>query len=228
MTVVVRAPRLELPDPTFAAWTQGSLLWLADRGMGYLPVPDSDVYGDDYWEKYELYAKTMMGRRLTVLRIEMVQRHIDWPGDKTLIDIGIGCGDFIERAIETWRTPVYGFDVNRRAVEWLTDRTLYRDPRGDSFHAATFFDSLEHVPDVYKILANVTDWVFCSLPIVPGDGPPAKGWKHLRQDEHCFYFTRDGLIGWMREQDWICVEHNTMESIAGREDIGSFAFRRAE
>lgn len=227
MSTVLRTARYTLPDPTFSAWAQGSLLWLADKGMGYLPVT-GEPYDDDYFDRYVQYAKTALGRRLTVARIEMIQRHVRVTPEHTLIDVGVGCGDFIERASETWSTELYGYDVNRAAVEWLTDRGLYRDPRSAPFDIATFFDSLEHVSDAYRIIENVKSWVFCSLPIVPGDGPPARGWKHLRPTEHVWYWTRDGLIGWMRDQGFVCTEHGTPESIAGRLDIHSFAFRRLE
>lgn len=217
----------QYPDPTFSRWALDELVWIPEVGMGYLPVK-GDPYGDDYFDKYAEYAQTAMGRRLTVSRIELVRRHAfgDFP---TIIDIGIGCGDFIERANETWKeSPVVGFDVNRAAVEWLTDRGLYRNPYESAFEVATFWDVIEHVPDVHRILTNVTGWVFAALPIVPGVGPPPPDWKHLRRDEHCFYWTRDGFIRWMGAQGFVCAEHGTPESIIGREDIHSFAFRRTE
>lgn len=222
-------------DPTFLAWLERSMTWLPDAGMGYLPAEPID-YGDGYWEKYVEYARTALGRRLTVLRIEMVQRHVDLsalgrsrgPAETKVIDVGVGCGDFVERAAETFGAPVYGYDVSRRAVEWLTDRGLYRDPYAAPVDVATFWDSLEHILDAHRLLANVRDWVFAALPIVPGDGPPPQGWKHVRPGEHYWYWTRDGFVAWMAAQGFRCVEHNTAESLAGREDVGAFAFRRVE
>lgn len=226
-------PRPPFPDPVFDAWAERSLVWLPDRGMGYLPSPTIE-YDSDYWAKYEAYAKTLLGKRLTMGRIDMVERHIKTYRDSTLIDIGIGCGDFIERARMTWhgtmlnQMQVFGYDVSRPACEWLTDRGLYRDPYHQSFEIATFWDSLEHILDAERLLANVTARVFAVLPIVPGDGPPPRGWKHVRPGEHYWYFTRDGFIAWMRERGFVCLEHNTNETLAGREDISGFAFRRVE
>lgn len=227
MSVVTQAAkRIAIPDPTFVRWAEHSLVWLPDCGMGYLPAAPIE-YGDEYWDKYVGYAHTALGRRLTTLRIEMVGRHAKIGLAPTVIDIGIGCGDFVERATQTWDMQVCGYDVNRAAVEWLTDRGLYRDPYAAPFDVACFFDSLEHIEDAHRILENVTGWAFCALPIFR-NAEHVLASKHLRPGEHLFYWTREGLIGWMAAQGFVCTEHNTTESLAGREDISSFAFRRCE
>jgi hypothetical protein len=112
------------------------------------------------------------------------------------------------------------------AVVWLKDRHLYRDPREQPVHGLTFWDVIEHIPNPEAMLENARRFVFVSLPVVPGDGPPPAGWKHLRRDEHCWYFTRRGFIEWVEAHGFECVEHNTMESLLGRDDIGTFVFRR--
>ena len=219
LRVPVRKVETPTPDAVFTAWEATGLVWLPERGMGYLPVADAP-YDAAYWAKYEEYALTEMGRRLTALRCDLVSRHA---GDRaTVIDVGIGCGDFlVHRGGET-----FGYDINPVAVAWLKDRFAFRDPHDQPADALTFWDALEHIPDPGPILANARGWVFCSLPIVPGDGPPRLDWKHLRRDEHCWYWTRAGFIGWMAAHGFECVEHGTPESLAGREDIETFAFRR--
>ena len=189
---------------------------MPERGVGYLPVAESP-YDADYWRKYEGYAATEMGRAITRARGDLLCR---WAPNATVCDVGIGCGAFVESM------DCRGYDVNPVGVEWLVNSGRWLDPRHTAVDALTFWDALEHIPDPAPMLANAREWVFVSLPIVPGSGPPPPDWRHLRRDEHCWYFTRDGLIGFMREHGFRCVEHNTMESLLGREDSHTFVFER--
>ncbi|HEX6941042.1 MAG TPA: class I SAM-dependent methyltransferase [Longimicrobiales bacterium] len=214
---MITAP--EVVAGVFRRWLGEGLIWLPERGMGFLPIT-ARPYDRAYWEKYERYARTDLGRELTRLRVELVRRHAG--SAASAIDVGIGCGQFVlARGANT-----YGFDINPVAVVWLKDRRLWRDPREQSADALTFWDSIEHIPDPAPLLQNAREWVFASLPIVPGDGPPRPEWRHYRPDEHCWYWTRRGFLAWMEAHGFRCVEHNTMESLAGREDIETFAFRR--
>jgi hypothetical protein len=203
------------------------LVWLHEQGVGYLNVTDAP-YDADYFAKYAGYAATAQGRAITQARIDMVYRHgMLEIGDLT--DVGIGCGDFISGLQETTATiRVYGSDINPAGVDWLARRGCFRDPYETEADALTFWDALEHIPDVERMIANAQKFVFCSLPIVPGDGPPRNDWKHYRADEHCWYFTRKGFIGWMRAQGFQCIECSAAETLLGRDDIESFAFRRVE
>lgn len=197
-----------------------SVRWDPGRGMGYLRV-EGAPYDAEYFRKYERYAATPLGRSLDRLRVDLVARHA---GPAAVLDVGVGSGAFIEaRGGKT-----YGFDINPAAVAWLEDRGLFRDPHERPVEVMTFWDSIEHIPDPAPMLANARRWVFVSLPIVPGAGPPAPDWRHLRPDEHCWYWTRRGFVRWMAGHGFRCVEHNMAESEAGRSDIHSFAFRRAD
>lgn len=206
-------------DPLFEAWADQGLVWLPERGMGRLHVHEAP-YDEDYFQKYERYAATEMGREITAARVALVERHVG--GHAQVVDVGIGCGDFVE----AYTGRARGYDVNPVGVQWLKRRGLFRDPREGGADALTFWDALEHIPDPRPFLAAARRWVFCSIPIVPGDGPPALDWKHLRRDEHVWYFTRRGLIGWMREQGFRCVECCAAEILLGRDDIETFAFHR--
>jgi hypothetical protein len=197
-------------------WACEHLVWVPDLGMGYYPVTQAP-YDAAYFEKYQEYAATEMGRAITEARVALVQRY----HFGELIDVGIGCGDFLQgRGDLTW-----GYDVNPAGIAWLHSVGRWRDPY-EGVDAISLWDCLEHIPEPSLLLEAVRRYVFVSLPIVPGDGPPAKDWKHLRRDEHCWYWTRGGFIRWMAEEGFDCLEHTTSESLLGREDIGTFVFRR--
>lgn len=207
-------------DATFAQWSGDSLVWLPERGMGFFPVKDAP-YDAAYFAKYQGYAATPMGRALTEARIELVARH--WRGE--LVDVGIGCGDFVAARTEATGALTLGCDVNPLAIDWLNARCLWLDPAHESVAAASFWDSLEHIPQPDLILANVRQFVFVSLPIFADVAHVLRS-KHYRKDEHCWYWTRAGFLAWMAAQGWQPVEHNVMETALGREDIETFAFKR--
>ena len=206
-------------DPYFNAAADQELVWLPSKGMGYLPVNESP-YDADYWQKYVGYAATEQGRRITAARCALVDKYMG--PHETLIDVGIGCGDFIDSC----KQQALGFDINPVAVKWLETRGIFADPYRHAVHALTFWDAIEHVPDAHRMLANAKRWAFASLPIVPGDGPPPRDWKHLRPDEHCWYWTRRGFISWMSAQGFECVECHAGETLLGRDDIETFVMRR--
>lgn len=200
----------------FREWASRDLTWLADAGVGFFPVRGA-VYDRAYFDKYVAYSQTELGRELTAARVAMVARH--WSGGE-LVDVGIGCGHFIE----AW-PGARGYDVNPAAVAWLRQRGRYANPYHERVEAACFWDSFEHIHDPSEILANVTRRVFMALPIFSGLEHVRRS-KHFRKDEHCWYFTRAGLLCFMAALGWQCVERNAVETDLGREDIESFAFVR--
>ena len=198
-------------------WATQDLVWLADAGVGYYPVRYREsTYDRRYFAKYQGYAKTELGRRLTEARVAMVRRH--YTGE--LVDIGIGCGQFVE----AW-PMARGYDVNPIGVSWLRARRRYCSPYDERVTAVTFWDSFEHIPDPAELLANVTRFAFLALPIFTDLAHVLRS-KHLRRDEHYLYFTHAGLARYMARLGWRVIEHNRVESELGREDIESFAFAR--
>ncbi len=199
--------------------TNGSptLIWLAEMEMGYYPVnPCHQTYNRDYFAKYEAYAKTKLGRELTEARKSLVADFYDGP----LVDIGIGCGQFVDS-----RPQTYGFDIGQPAVNWLALRGLMRNPYGQKQEAISCWDSLEHLPDPAALLKNVKSWVFVSLPIFQNFGHILTS-KHFRKDEHYWYWTERGFKNWMKENGFECRFESDIETKLGREDIYTFVFQR--
>lgn len=199
---------------------EDGLTWYPERLLGYYPVrANGSVYDQSYFANYQQLAETEMGRQLTAARLSLVDRYLP---NGPLLDIGIGAGAFVEARNRA--APTFGFDINPAGVAWLVERDLFADPLSTPIEGMSFWDSLEHIHDPEPILAN-TSFVFASLPVFAGPDHVLKS-KHFKRNEHCWYFTRDGLIKWMRALGFACLEHNTMESLIGREDIATFVFRR--
>lgn len=213
-------------DTFFDAEVAAGLVWCPELGMGYFPVQEAEEPyrnggAQAYWDKYVGYAATEQGVRLTETRVQMVTEWHDGP----VVDIGIGCGSFVE-AMHAAGRAAYGCDVNPVAVTWLHHRHLWRSPWEREVAAVTMWDVLEHLPDPALMLRSVREFVFVSLPIFT-DAEHIIRSRHFRRDEHRWYWTADGLSRWMLAQGFELVQHDTRESRLGREDIGSFVFRRS-
>ncbi len=194
------------------------LLWNEELGYGCYPVKDTP-YDLGYFEKYVGYSRTAMGVALTDARVELVRRYV---GDEPVVDIGIGCGDFIEKR---GLRITSGYDVNPEAIRWLLERGVWVDPYFKDQANITCFDSLEHMKRPEHLVGRVERFLFLSIPIFEGPDHVLRS-KHFRKDEHVYYFTRDGLVRWMSGHGFALQEENRMEVELGREDIGTFVFRR--
>lgn len=194
------------------------LMWWPDQGMGYYPVDDTGVYDARYWQRYEEYARAPMGRELTQLRVDLVHRYLP---KGQLVDIGIGCGQFVEARDK----DTYGYDVNPIAIRWLKERKRWRDPYAEGGDNMTFFDSLEHIAKPDAILSRIRKFAFVSIPIFTGAEHVHQS-KHFKKTEHYWYWSSWGFVTWMMDRGFALVHENRMETEAGREGIGTFVFRR--
>ena len=184
-------------------------------GMGYLPL-ENTPYDEAYFDKYVGYENTEIGILLNGARLALVSK---WCPDGSLVDIGIGSGQFMN-AIGS-----YGFDINPAAIKILNHTGLMLDPHFEDINCATFWDSLEHIAEISEILAHVKKFAFVSIPIFR-DLEHILGSKHFRPDEHTWYFTDQGFHKFMCAHGFDVVEQNTMETDLGREDIGTYVCKR--
>ena len=198
----------------FEELSEGKLIWLPESGIGFYPVTECP-YDKNYFNKYVEMSKTKIGIELTKARVDLVNKYTD----KEVIDIGIGCGNFVEA-----RKNTYGFDINPFGVQWLNDNEKFKNPYNGSENL-TFWDSLEHIHNPKDLLTNCNQYIFVSLPIFINSEHLMKS-KHRRYDEHCWYFTEEGFKLFMAMNDFEYVESNWMESQLGRESIGTYVFKR--
>jgi hypothetical protein len=222
-TMIATSASPDLAEPSrHGLWDcvrEARLQWLPELGLGFYPVTASPAAAG-YFKHYQALADTDIGRRLNAARVAMLRRHWSWDGFGAC-DIGIGAGTFVEAL-----PLACGFDVAPDGIAWLRQRGRFCDPYAEPIGAACFWDSLEHIHDPAPLLTNVRFLVLASLPIFR-DAAHVLGSKHFKRDEHCWYFTGGGLRWFMARLGWRCIEENSDESALGREDIRSYAFRRA-
>ena len=93
------------------------LRWDVNKAIGFLDIQPRD-YDAAYFNKYEQYAQTEMGKRLNDHRLDFVARN--YLG--SLLDVGVGSLQFVLS-----RDDTFGYDVNPVAIRKLEDLHLYAD-----------------------------------------------------------------------------------------------------
>ena len=206
-------------DGQFEIGMDVGLIWLPEKGWGYCASKGFD-YDSNYFEHYADLEGTEISDRLNAVRVELVNRYTKG----MVLDVGIGAGTFIKSR----NGNTFGYDINPVGIDWLRRQGLFLDPYECDLRAipaVTFWDSLEHI-DPHDILNHIQHLAFISMPIYR-DLEHLLSSKHFKKNEHCYYFTSDGLILWMRGYGFKCEEFNTSEVKCGREDIGAFVFSRS-
>ena len=193
------------------------LLWIPEKGIGFHPRPAMN-YDANYWQSYIERDASEMGAKLTQERLRLVCDYVT-PSD--VVDIGIGGGRFVTEA------DCRGYDVSKQAIEWLDSHDRFCSPYANPVRAVTCWDSLEHIDKPWKLLKQVQEWLFVSLPIFVNPAT-ITGSKHYKPGEHIWYFTHLGFVDWCESQGFDLIEFNHMESDLGREGITSYVFKRRE
>jgi hypothetical protein len=192
-------------------------LMLTLAGIAYQKdmTPTAD-YGEDYFDLCSGYEGTAIGEAINKARIALVARHFSG----RVCDIGIGSGAFVAA-----RPDTQGYDINPRAVDWLRQRGLLAKPQG--FAAYTLWDVIEHVPtpEDYFSLVPLHGFLFASIPTFRSLRKIRES-RHYRPGEHLYYFMHSGFVEWMRMHGFTLLEHNDAETMAGRDSIRSYAFKR--
>lgn len=195
--------------------TKPSLWWSDELGYGWHSAPPMQ-YSGEYFANYQALDNTPMGAALTKARLQLVGKFVH---PAIVTDIGIGGGRFV------LESGGCGYDVSREALQWLKDTDALRDPYAERVMAISCWDSLEHIPEPEKLLAQVTNWFFVSLPTFESAAEALQS-KHFKPAEHLWYFSIPGLIQWCEDQGFQVMEVNHAETELGREGITSFAFKR--
>lgn len=196
----------------------GTLAWYPELGWGTLDVKaGTEVYDKAYFERYLAMSKTPMSERLMQFRTSFVNR---WATGYVL-DYGAAAGAFVaNRGGQT-----FGWDINPHACEHLSKMGKLASP--GPCEAICLFDVLEHLRDPSRVLNFASKYVFVTVPIFFGPLHVLQS-KHYRPTEHCWYFTAKGLVKFMELHGFSCVGKSDGETKLGREDIGTFAFRRMQ
>jgi hypothetical protein len=181
----------------------------------------SVAYAEDYFYNYVRRVNTKIAKKLNKARVDISHKYC-----KCILDVGIGCGEFIENC----KIKTYGYDINHIGINWLKKRNLFVDPYQEipeEVDGFTFWDVIEHMPEPQTLFGKLPSksYLFTCLPIFK-DITKFKESKHFRPNEHYYYWTKDGFIRFMTDSGFDFIEWNDLETQAGRENVLTFCFRK--
>jgi hypothetical protein len=129
----------------------------------------------------------------------------------SLMDVGYGNGDFLISCQDSIKIlygndiqPAYPLPEGINFVENITDPEV---------EVITFFDSLEHFPDIEFVKNLKCNYVIISLPWC-FNGEEDKwfeNWKHRKPDEHLFHFNENSLKKFMDRQGFDMINYCNLE-----------------
>lgn len=136
-------------------------------------------YDSSYIEKYNAYPL----RQLAYIRLATLRQLQKITGIRPVFDYGCGSGAFID-ACEENRISVSGYDP-------ATNKN--NEPHNlSAYGTVTFFDVLEHIPDIERIMLMLPHSIIVAIPdsscVFSGEVEWQR-WRHYRPNEHLFYFS---------------------------------------
>lgn len=182
-------------------------------------------YDENYVSVYDTEAYRRGSETLQALRLGFIIGACSAP--QRLVDMGYGNGDFLKFASQRMR--VYGNDVTGKPLEGIET--------GKDFPAAdiyTFWDCLEHIPDLSFLRDLKTKYVAISLPYCHFHLKGLRwftSWKHRKPNEHLHHFDRWSLSNMMQYYGYTVISTSTHEDIVRKPadeltNILTMAFRK--
>ena len=182
---------------------------------------ESVEYGKDYFEKYVDLENTEIANKLNHARVSLVEKYC-----KCVLDIGVGSGEFLK----SLNIKGYGYDINSYGINWLKEADIFVDPFEGiptQIDGVSMWDTLEHMREPSLFLNLISgQYVFVSMPISANLFKVRQS-KHYKKNEHYYHYSVAGLTNLFNDNGFELLELSDAETLAGREDILSFVFRRA-
>jgi len=127
----------------------------------------------------------------------------------TIVDVGYGNGSFL-KVMRKAGWHVFGIDVH--GVDYGIQSVGFQDDL--QYDVATFFDSLEHLPDLDAALCLRVRHAIVSIPHRPSwFRQEPQRWKHFKPGEHLHYFTKESLSALWRRAGLFLSDMNDYEDI---------------
>lgn len=129
----------------------------------------------------------------------------------SLMDVGYGNGDFLTCCKDSIK-DLYGNDI-QPAYPLPKGITFIEDIINQKVEVVTFFDSLEHFPNIDFVKDLKCSYVIISLPWCTNglDDNWFENWKHRKPDEHLHHFTEKSLERFMIRQGYKMINFCNVE-----------------
>lgn len=126
-----------------------------------------------------------------------------------LLDVGYGTGDFLKVAqrqgVECYGNDLFT-DLLPEGCKFVSDVTSVE------VDLITFFDSLEHHPNIDFVWDLKCKNIVISVPWCHNHSDEwFENWKHRKPDEHLHHFNADSLIKFMRSCGFSILDYSNIE-----------------
>lgn len=214
--------------------------------------PKPFTYNADYCATYDTPAYKRQSQTLQRLRLGFTEA--SWGSDPimSLLDCGYGNGAFLRYASGKIY-HLFGYDVSGVPVPrdvTRADRLPVRDTGGIGVDVITFWDCLEHFPDLSFLATLHCRMIVVSLPwchydtwlnrqgaLLPFEEKRRADalftdWHHRKPDEHLHHFDKESLVKTMKMYGWGLVFSCNIEDAvrkgkdAARQNILTASFKR--
>lgn len=185
----------------------------------YVPFDPTKLvsqYGEDYKEEYLRRESLNSNGPLQLTRWRMVASHV--PRGK-ILDMGCGVGAFLKAAPRSYMG--FGVEINSTEVEHCRQQGLNvsADIPVEEFDAITFWDVLEHFPDLNFIhnlkgtFLKKGGFVFITVPnFTPELLTTIKEWKHYKPNEHIHCFSEKSIAAFCEKFGFQYIRQSFDES----------------
>lgn len=176
-------------------------------------IKQVDVKNVEYDEDYVLNSYIKYGELsnyISYLRYGYLLASIKIIPD-SILDFGYGSGAFLNVCKKTIKN-CFGYDIGKYDVPEGCNRT--DDIFSIHFDVVSFFDSLEHVENIYFLNKIDCNYIIISVPECHYFSDEwFESWKHRRENEHIWHFSQQALIKFMENQNYEMINMSNIEDI---------------
>lgn len=162
-------------------------------------------YDREYYEKYNRYEKTDLGKKINKIRWSLVERYLT--GNVRVLDWGAGNGSFVRSSPNGFHLGAFDINPFSPYKDWSTVNK--------EWDAVTMWDVLEHLEHPAEFIGSLkTRYIFLVTPDVTCAKDDLAKWKHFRPDEHQHYFSDTSLYTMLERKGFSVLEVNREEGEA--------------
>jgi hypothetical protein len=166
---------------------------------------DTFKYDQSYVKQSYLHS---LVENMSYLRLGYILGNIP-ETPRSLLDVGYGSGSFLQISSQIIK-DTYGHDINGYPIPATSK--FVENIQENYYDIITFFDSLEHFPDIYFLDKLKCKYICISVPWCHYFSDEwFATWKHRKPNEHLWHFNSQSLRRFMDSQGYDVINIGNFE-----------------
>ena len=177
------------------------------------------VYDTEYVIRYNA-SLAGQADELSYLRLGLLLGSLNQSATK-LLDVGYGDGNFLEKAASVIKS-CYGYDISPQfPLPLKSNIELTQNITGAYYDVVTFYNSLEHMPEIDFIKDIQCQFLVITTPWCHYFSDEwFKNWKLRKPEEHIWHFSDETLLRFMRKMGYTAIHYSNAEDAVRGEKLG--------